>query len=330
MLQELRNRFRRSSQAPDPGPQPAILMYHRVAVLDVDPWELAVTPERFARQLDHLLHHRTPMPLDAFVARLDEGSLPRDAVAITFDDGYADNFHAALPLLAERNLSATLFLVSRCIDRPTAFWWDELARLILLHPERMDAELTIGFEQVAVRWDRTERPSGTWRAFDPPGDGREIAYLHAWRILRALPEHDRVTGIAQLRALLGPADGTADRTMERSELEAFVASGTFSIGAHSVTHAALSTLDPQAAAAEIRLSKAECEALTREPVIGFAYPYGDMNRQVRDLVASSDFCWACSTEAGPVPLRGYDRFALPRIGVGNWDCDRFLQALACP
>ena len=83
-----------------------------VAELDVDPWGLAVSPANFSDQLAWLRTHRTIMSLAEFVARLERGDLPLNAVALTFDDGYADNLLNALPALAKQGASATLFLAT--------------------------------------------------------------------------------------------------------------------------------------------------------------------------------------------------------------------------
>src|SRR5262249_43740871 len=94
------------------GPQPAILMYHRVTEIDIDPWGLAVTPENFAGHMAYLKRCRTPFPMSEFVERHAGGALPQDAVSVTFDDGYLDNLlHAKSPLGAE-DVPATLFVVT--------------------------------------------------------------------------------------------------------------------------------------------------------------------------------------------------------------------------
>src|SRR5215469_10551845 len=108
---------------------PAILMYHRVAALQQDPWDLAVSPDTFEQQLAYLKRNHTTMGLDKLVQGLRSGKLPDNAVAITFDDGYRDNLVQAKPLLAHYGLSATLFLVTGWVvsSRPvhptrTAHW----------------------------------------------------------------------------------------------------------------------------------------------------------------------------------------------------------------
>ena len=97
-----------------PRPQGVILLYHRVASGLADPWRLCVSPEHFAEQLDVVASSWQPLALHD-LAREEgtrSGSLP---VAITFDDGYADNLQVAAPLLAERGLPASFFIVSGTI-----------------------------------------------------------------------------------------------------------------------------------------------------------------------------------------------------------------------
>jgi len=119
-----------------PQPKPVILMYHRIANEAVDPWRLAVSPARFEEQLKVLRRTRHPLTLVDFVRRFKDGSLPAHAVALTFDDGYADNLLAAKPRLAAADVPATVFLATGYIDRPEEFWWDELARLLSTNMDR--------------------------------------------------------------------------------------------------------------------------------------------------------------------------------------------------
>ena len=103
-------------------PASLILAYHRVAPEDgPDPWELRVDPERFEAHLQ-VLQSLDCRPL----AHLFDPPTSRRTVAITFDDGYADNLLWAAPALQRYGLPATFFLVS---GPGTDFWWDRLASL---------------------------------------------------------------------------------------------------------------------------------------------------------------------------------------------------------
>ena len=111
-------------------PRPAILMYHRIGQETFDPWGLAVEPDRFAAQIAWLAANRTVLPLTEFARLHQERSLARDAIALTFDDGYASVLDA-VPLLEKHELNATVFLPAELIERGGEFWWDELSHIVL-------------------------------------------------------------------------------------------------------------------------------------------------------------------------------------------------------
>ena len=91
----------------------SILVYHRVARADFDPWNLAVTPPEFERQLGKL-RRKTVLPLTEFARLHVENRLPRNAVAITFDDGYACNALVAAPMLELVRFPGNVFYYFRC------------------------------------------------------------------------------------------------------------------------------------------------------------------------------------------------------------------------
>ena len=86
------------------APGPKILLYHRVAELSSDPQLLAVSPARFAEQLSVLRDGWQVLPLGDLVQAVLAHKASRRMVAITFDDGYADNLYQARPLLARGSL----------------------------------------------------------------------------------------------------------------------------------------------------------------------------------------------------------------------------------
>ena len=116
------------------------------------------------------------------------------------------------------------------------------------------------------------------------------------------------------------------RAMTSAEVRALVNDQLITIGAHTVTHPALTQIGPEARRREIAESKAACEALTGKPVPGFAYPYGDLDDGVRYGVKEAGFLYACSSSSGPVTAVS-DLLALPRIPIGDWDGHAFERAL---
>lgn len=90
-----------------------VLCYHSVHPQK----DFAVTPEKFAGQLAWLKQHCTVIP---FTHALTAKPGPRPQVALTFDDGYADNHEYAFPILARHGLSATFFLTAGLMEREPA------------------------------------------------------------------------------------------------------------------------------------------------------------------------------------------------------------------
>jgi peptidoglycan/xylan/chitin deacetylase (PgdA/CDA1 family) len=100
-----------------------ILGYHRVADVEGDPLHLFVSPKNFAEQMEVIRQYAYPMCMQDLVIHINDNKLPRNAVAITFDDGYADILYRALPILARYDVPATSFLVTGNLGKQ--FWWDE-------------------------------------------------------------------------------------------------------------------------------------------------------------------------------------------------------------
>jgi peptidoglycan/xylan/chitin deacetylase (PgdA/CDA1 family) len=332
VAQRLRRRWRRVADAL--APPPLILMYHRIAEDDLDPWHLCVSPQNFAAHMELLRRTRQPMRLDDLTRELELGRCPRRAVVVTFDDGYRDNLLAALPVLEAFDVSATVFCTAGVVGGEQAFWWDQLAGL-LLGPDPLPPTLALdvgGHRQctglhAAARYDAADRAADRSRPDDAaPASARLRFYRQVWGWLRALAESDRAHALLQIAQWSSAAGADVPRPLSREQAKALAASPLIEIGAHSVTHAALSTLSPAAQRAEIGHSKAQLEALVGRPVVSFAYPFGDQGADTAALVREAGFRSSCTTEAGAVRART-DPFQLPRIAVGDWNADTLAQAL---
>ena len=93
-----------------------VLIYHRVRSSGdkLDTWNPSA--EEFERQMALLSSCFEPLRLTEAIERLESRSLPRGAVAVTFDDGYADNFEVALPILRRHRVPATFFISTGYLD----------------------------------------------------------------------------------------------------------------------------------------------------------------------------------------------------------------------
>lgn len=93
-----------------------ILMYHSIS--DEDPNNnLLVPTAMFEEQMAWLEEHNfTTMNMDEVLESMETGKVPKRPVAITFDDGYANNYTSAFPSLKKHKLKATFFIITDGVD----------------------------------------------------------------------------------------------------------------------------------------------------------------------------------------------------------------------
>lgn len=95
----------------------SVLMYHRITDKLEDP-DISVSPAHFTKHIEYLHRHSAVLPLTAIIQNTKEhAELSCDTVAITFDDGYKDNYTEAYPVLKRYGLPATIFLISSLLDK---------------------------------------------------------------------------------------------------------------------------------------------------------------------------------------------------------------------
>jgi peptidoglycan/xylan/chitin deacetylase (PgdA/CDA1 family) len=303
-----------------------ILMYHRVAFASQDPWGLAVHPDVFEEQMAYIHQHRSPLSMRQFIERLQNGTLPANAVAVTFDDGYRDNLVNAKPVLVRYGVPATLFLATGFINQDVPFWWDELATMILASSHPVQELQVSGGEQVTLNWGEPERSdiTGGWRASGPPQTARQSAYLEIWGRLRRMTAEERALAMIALRSHLGSVHDPLASPMTSEEISALLRDGLVQLGGHTVTHPALTLLSRMDSRREIADSRRLCSEINGKCVHGFAYPYGELNSEVRNDVVTQGLAWACPTQSGFVDTKP-DPYALPRVAVPNAPMRMFVK-----
>ncbi|MGK5173596.1 polysaccharide deacetylase family protein [Geodermatophilus sp. CPCC 205761] len=110
-----------------PRPRAVVLCYHRVAETDDDPYGQAVRPATFAGHVELLAREHPVVPLGELVDAVPQRAYRDGTVAITFDDGYADNLTHALPIAA--GVPVTLFVTVDPVRNGGQYWWDGIAHL---------------------------------------------------------------------------------------------------------------------------------------------------------------------------------------------------------
>jgi len=310
-----------------------ILMYHRVDDPPADPWGLCVNPQRFAEQMEVLRRQWA-------VCRLAAIQEKRQRVAVTFDDGYADNLYEAKSVLERYEIPATIFIVGG-EETAGVFWWDELEDL-LLYPTQLPARpLVLRIDGQEYRWsidaddwelnDADPRKFRDWIAWkDDPPTSRHAVFRAVWEVLQRLGGEERSSQLNEIQCWTGTAhQRTRARRMDGDELRRITDNGLIELGAHTMNHPKLSTLSPREQAREILGSRQFLkEILGRQPS-EFSYPFGgaaDYTAATIEAVREAGFERACCTTGGAVKVHT-DPFQLPRAHVENWGGEEFSRWL---
>jgi peptidoglycan/xylan/chitin deacetylase (PgdA/CDA1 family) len=318
------------------APRAFILMYHRIAEPESDPWALSVSPRHFASHLKILKKYTHPMGLPDLVAHLQDGKVPRRAVVITFDDGYADNLYEAKPLLERYDIPATVFLPTGFIGENEEFWWDKLDRL-LLNSERLPKNPRLVVNGRSYVWELSE--SYDHQETSCPHGGhkskanlqlcsRRSLYFSVYRLLLPLSEQDRQACLQEIQGWVSgePKPSPAYGVLSPEEVDMLGRDGLVEIGSHTITHPFLSAHPEAFQQREIEQGKIDLEAITGRPVNSFAYPHGDYDERSVALVRQAGFVCACSIEENSV-WRHSDPFLLPRLKVNNYNGEGFIRRL---
>lgn len=294
-----------------------VLMYHRVLTDDErrrahSHPALVVTRDTFARQmallkrqfvvlssaeLAHHLEHRIPFP--------------PGACAITFDDGWRDNYTNALPILAAHGLPSLIFLPMNYIGQQRVFWQEALVQLLLRAVE-------------AVRADSSRRTalaarlapvglSSVLDLADPEPRAAIMSLVSSQKTqARATLENLAVDLMGDLGLspdVLASTDGFIDWAQVRE-----MSARGVSFGGHGMEHFLLTQVPPDIVSSEVRGSKAALDTRVGEPVPTFSYPNGYWTPDAAAAVRAAGYRLAFIAQGGPVRCDD-DPFTLRRVNI---------------
>lgn len=280
----------------------SILIFHRV-LTEPDPlFPGEVDRRRFDELMRWMAGWFNVLPLDEAIGRLERGELPARAAAITFDDGYADNWLNAVPILQQHGLHATFFIATGFLDGGR-MWNDTLIESVR-HAAVQQIDLSwlglVGLRPLVSVADKRAVLEALIPAIKhmPAGQRAESVACVAEACQAALPD-DLMLASAQLRELRAAGMG---------------------VGAHTVSHPILARLDAPSAFREMAESRDILQGLLNERIGLFAYPNGkpgqDYLPEHVEMARSIGFDAAVSTHWGTSSL-GADMFQLRRFTP--WD-----------
>jgi peptidoglycan/xylan/chitin deacetylase (PgdA/CDA1 family) len=302
-----------------------VLIFHRVHAQPDEMFPDEMHAARFDALLGWVRQWFQVLPLDEAIRRLQEGSLPAAAAALTFDDGYADNHDVALPLLQRHGLPCSFFVATGFLDGGR-MWNDTLIEALRRSAlPRLDLRGLQDAQGQELGWQDLGDMAGRRAAF--------ARLIERVKYLAPEARQECVDDIARRAEVLLPND----LMMTSAQVRALHQAG-MQIGAHTVSHPILAKVDLQRAADEISRSRDTLQQIVDDRVGLFAYPNGKPGLDYRPdvhppLVRDLGFDAAVSTRWAAA-RRGQDLFQIPRFtpwDLGRWPFGlRLLRNMAAP
>jgi len=293
----------------------AVLMYHRLVPDEgippddpdrYNPMTATLTVSRFVDQMRWLARRATVIGLGDVAGIMLHGRRPpRNAVLITFDDGWRDTYELAAPILDDLGLRATVFVSVEAVAERRPLLVDELTWL-LQHPD--------------LSLDRDDTPEEVRRLGRGLDLGRPETIHQAvteatWWLKNLDPGYQR-TILGHLRAAVPDGRDYYDRLYLTWDRLGQLAARGWDVGSHGLGHPNLNVLAHNDLDRELGRSREVLVERLGRPMDAFCYPYGDFDARVGAAVARAGYGLAFSTRPGPAGPED-DPLALPRISTGG-------------
>jgi peptidoglycan/xylan/chitin deacetylase (PgdA/CDA1 family) len=285
-----------------------ILMYHRV-LKQVDLQRRQVQPGMFVSTnsfVNHIAFLKDRFEV-VFLEDLVEKFLNEEDIgglcAVTFDDGWRDNFTNAFPVLEKYCVPATIFLATGLVGTDRMFWPEELCYYLKRNKVGKSA-----FDSAPSSYIRFSEEISRYHQCI-----RETFFDRSIEILKGYSPGDREEVLGYFRGIL-KADPISRQMLSWDEAREMLSSGLVRFGAHTVNHEILDQIPLQKARDEISKSRADIENNLGGRVSTFAYPNGNYTESIRKILTESGFNAAVTTRKGFL-AHGIPLMEIPRIAI---------------
>ena len=280
---------------------------------------LSITPDYLREAIREVRSMGTEfVSLQEGCDRLRSGKHGKRFACLTFDDGYIDNLHHALPVLEAEDVPFALYVSTAMPNGTAMLWWDVL-ELVIEKNNVTELPLETGCQRLPTR----------------SASEKSQAHHQAYRYLRGsvfTKQHALSRELAE-RCDFNWQAHTSSVALDWPNLQTLADHPLCEIGAHTVDHPALSLLDDHQAGQQIEASRAELSKRLNVPIRHFAYPYGDpgsAGRREFDLLDSLGFESSVTTRKGVLfPEHRGEMQALPRVSLnGDFQSRRYTRIFA--
>ena len=288
-----------------------VLTYHRV-LQDYDEIIDDIDAVQFTQQMETLAQFFNVVSLEEGLQQLRNDTLVPNAVCITFDDGYRDNYDVALPILKALNLPATFFVATGYLG--DGMMWNDVVIESIKHTSLKKlnlAELSLDEYPVTTKQEKLELIG---------------ILINQWRNKPLAMRTELAAKFSQLAQV-----ELTQRVMMTEEEVKKLSQAGMEIGGHTVNHPILASTKIDDARQEIEQGKAHLEKILGKEVKYFAYPSGradkDYHQAHKEIVEQAGFEAALTTNNGAVDRRA-QMFELPRISIDYTNKFKFGASLA--
>jgi peptidoglycan/xylan/chitin deacetylase (PgdA/CDA1 family) len=243
--------------------------------------------------------------LDQLCELIEMGS-DRKFLALTFDDGYRDNFITAYPLLKRLEIPFTIYVTTAFPDGDAVLWWYALEQML---QSQNFVKLADGRELLT----RTN-------------EDKLRAFVLLRQLMMKLPSHGLGNALNEMfyQKYFDWRQICLSEAVSWHDLRELALDPKVTIGAHTVSHPVLSTLSAEQASIEMRNSRDRIEAMTGATVSHFCYPFGsreEVGRREFELAQKLGFKTATTTRWGNI-FRAHRMHlhGLPRVPLTNAFC----------
>jgi peptidoglycan/xylan/chitin deacetylase (PgdA/CDA1 family) len=291
-------RHKRTPQAPEI----IILMYHRILPLSdkqcrTEEPGMVVSPETFRNHIQILAKYYEFISLSDWIERKNTGlKLPLKACAITFDDGWADNYYHAYPILKELKVPATIFLVANMINTNQTFWPERLAALIYKLSEFYPDESILSHPD--LQWLINVVNDSNYVFSNHKPSREELSDIISSAKKYSDEEINNLLDKIEKSLGLNMNVDNEKPLLSWSQTNEMLASGIIDTGSHTCHHIRLTSTTPvETLEKEIIKSKEIIESKTKKEVKLFCFPNGDFSDKALDMV-KKHYCGSVTTQMG--------------------------------
>ena len=270
----------------------------------------------FGEQMELLRREYNPVTLDDILAFVHgEKALPRDSVAVTFDDGFADNFEVAAPVLSRFGIRATFYVTVNSIEGATPPWFCRLRH---------------AFQTTRVKiW--FDSANGCARHQSDAAERKAAFLVASKRCARSAGyNQEQILTNIERELEVDPLSPRDCPMLSWDQLRQLRRTGHI-VGSHSLTHPNLAYVANDDLQRELAESKLRLEKELGTPVVHFSYPSPILEPHYSERTVMTTkragYETAVTCKAGPV-RSGHDPLSLRRVAVPH-EHDEFLWNVQC-